>query len=314
MKADSASHTAAAVAAARGLGARLPPETRLAPDPYGLAFAYPRIGKALSAGPLAHALLWAAPLRRWILYMQVRTRVLDDALRAFAAAGGEQLVLLGAGYDCRAHRLALELPGVQVLEVDHPATSRRKRKVLARVASELRTSRASELWTHPGVRYLAWDFEAQPMAELPSALRAAGLRAGAPTLTIWEGVTMYLTEPAIAATLAAVRDYSGAGSLLAFTYFDRGHVQGRGPLPSRLARAAVARLGEPWRWGWLPSELPGYLARHGLALREDQSMPQAAARLLPARWARELEEPEHLHRQLLGYERIALAAIGQESR
>lgn len=307
MKADSASHTAAAVAAARGLGARLPPEAQLAPDPYGLAFSYPRLGKALSTGPLAHALLWAAPLRRWILYMQVRTRVLDDALRAFAAAGGEQLVLLGAGYDCRAHRLALELPGVQVLEVDHPATARRKRKVLARVTSERRTS---ELWSHPGVRYLAWDFEAQPMAELPSALRAAGLRTGAPTLTIWEGVTMYLSEPAIAATLGAVRDYSGAGSRLAFTYFDRGHVEGRGPLPSRLARAAVAQLGEPWRWGWRPSELSGYLAQHGLALREDQSMPEAAARLLPGRWARELEEPAHPHRQLLGYERVALATIG----
>lgn len=306
MKAESASHTAAAVAAARALGARLPPEAQLAPDPYGLAFAYPQLAGALAFGPLASALLWAAPLRRWVLYMQVRTRVLDDALRAFAAAGGQQVVLLGAGYDCRAHRLALELPGVRVLEVDHPATSRRKRKVLGRMTSEPRTS---DLWAHPGVQYLAWDFERQPMFELPGALSAAGLRADAPTFTIWEGVTMYLTEAAIAATLAAVRGYSGGGSQLAFTYFDRGHVEGRGPLPSRLARAAVARLGEPWRWGWRPSELPGYLAQHGLALRDDQSMPQAAARLLPARWARELEEPAHPDRQLLGYERVALAAI-----
>jgi hypothetical protein len=37
-----------------------------------------------------------APLRSWVLYMQVRTRVLDDALAAFVADGGRQGVLLGA--------------------------------------------------------------------------------------------------------------------------------------------------------------------------------------------------------------------------
>ena len=39
---------------------------------------------------------------RVVLYMQVRTRVLDDALLAFVRGGGAQIVLLGAGFDCRA--------------------------------------------------------------------------------------------------------------------------------------------------------------------------------------------------------------------
>jgi O-methyltransferase involved in polyketide biosynthesis len=53
--------------------------------------------------------------------MQVRTRLLDDAVRNFIDAGGRQLVLLGAGFDCRALRMP-ELDCAQVFEVDHPAT------------------------------------------------------------------------------------------------------------------------------------------------------------------------------------------------
>src|SRR5262245_44315981 len=109
MRDGTPSRTAAWVAAARGLGRLLPPDVRLADDPYGTAFvASPRLARfvvrAQEAGPR-----WLATvpgLREWILYMQVRTRVLDDAVRAFVAGGGRQVVILGAGNDCRALRLA----------------------------------------------------------------------------------------------------------------------------------------------------------------------------------------------------------------
>ena len=46
-----------------------------------------------------------------------RTAFIDDAVRTAIAAGIDQVVILGAGFDCRAHRLP-ELSRVDVFEVD----------------------------------------------------------------------------------------------------------------------------------------------------------------------------------------------------
>ncbi len=131
MRDESPSRTAAWVAAARGMAELLPPEARLVDDPYGLAFANLH-EQALRMRALAKA----RPVQSWILYMQVRTRVIDDALRAWVAGGGRQVVMLGAGYDCRALRLP-ELR-VQVREraairiVDEPRLGRQQRAHAAR--------------------------------------------------------------------------------------------------------------------------------------------------------------------------------------
>jgi len=247
----------------------LPDSTRLADDPYGAAFSSPSLQRALERSRGRLRPLTAFPgLREWILYMQVRTRVIDDALRAFVASGGRQLVVLGAGYDCRALRMP-ELHATRVFEVDHPATQRHKRDVLARIDT-----------TSPS-RYVTWHFEERPMRELPGALAEAGHDHEAPTFTIWEGVTMYLTEPAIDASLRAIVAWSAPQSQLAMTYFAR-NVLSEPSLATRAVQAIVSRVGEPWRFGWAPAELPGYLAARGLELLRDISLADAAHQLLPA--------------------------------
>jgi methyltransferase (TIGR00027 family) len=273
MKADTPSRTAAWVALARGMASMLPPAARLADDPYGSSFE--------DAGPRQrlHSVLVRAgiPIERlpgvtpWILYMQVRTRVIDDAVRAFAAGGGRQLVLLGAGYDCRALRLP-ELADARVLEIDHPATQGRKREVLDNLGV---ASRA---------RYIPWDFEARALAELPGALADAGLDLRAPVLTIWEGVTMYLTPAAIDASLRALHAWSAPGSQLAMTYFSTGRLTTMS-WRTRVVRAVVARVGEPFRFTWEPAELPRYLADRGFSLVRDVATSEAARELLPAEFA-----------------------------
>src|SRR5215468_8449468 len=180
MRDDAPSRTALGVAAARGMGRLLPEEARLADDPYGLAFSSPRVTRlferARGTWPERAAAIARVPgLSTWIAYMQVRTRLIDDHVRAFAAGGGRQVVVLGAGYDCRALRLP-ELAGARVFEVDHPATQGHKRGVLDRLAAR------------SPAHYLAWDFETHPMDDLPGALADAGHDPVAPTLTIWEGV------------------------------------------------------------------------------------------------------------------------------
>ena len=286
MRAGTPSRTAAWVAAARGMASQLPPEARLAEDPYGTAFedgARPRLQKLLDrAGIAVHKFPFVTP---WILYMQVRTRVIDDAVRAFVASGGRQLVLLGAGYDTRALRMP-ELADTYVFEIDHPATQAHKRTVLDRLGADSPS------------RYIVWDFEARALDELPGALADAGHDRAAATLTIWEGVTMYLTESAIDASLRAIRAWSAPStSRLAMSYFARARLD-RPSLPSRVIQAIVSRVGEPWKWGWQPDALPGYLGARGWGLDDDSTMTDSARALLPADLARRVSSPD---------QRIALA-------
>jgi methyltransferase (TIGR00027 family) len=303
MRDDAPSRTAAWVAAARQLGQVLPDDVRLVDDPFGAAFTSRWLSSLIeqaaaedgSQAPLDVALrrlrgpLAAMPgLQRWILYMQVRTRVIDDAIRAFVAEGGGQLVLLGAGYDCRALRMP-ELEGAHVLEVDHPATQDHKRLTLARIGAR------------SPARYVRWNFEERPMEDLPEALAEAGHDAARPTFTVWEGVTMYLSEPAIDASLRAIAAWSAPGSRLAMTYFARSRLA-RPSLATRALRAVVSRLGEPWRFGWEPDELPGYLAERGLELVEDVALSDAARMLLPPELAVHVYDPDR---------RVALAKSGE---
>jgi methyltransferase (TIGR00027 family) len=294
VKPETPSQTAAVVAAARALGRHLPRAARLMSDPYGLRFLYPALASMFAPGIASTALAvrWVAPLRRWILYMQVRTRVIDDILCDFVDGGGRQVVILGAGYDCRAHRFSARLAESTVFEVDHPATQRRKRKILEGEGED------------GNLRYVTWNFEAQPMSELPAALASAGLRPELRTLTIWEGVTMYLTEVAIEDTLAAMRTYSGAGSRLVLTYFDREMIEARHAIPS-IVKTFVAQVGEPWRWGWDPDELGGWMARRQLQLLRNVSMSQEAERLLPPQWAADVRDPDR-RLALISFERVAV--------
>lgn len=292
MRVDRPSQTAAWVAVTRGLAGHLPAAVRLVEDPYGAAFAGDGpVGRWLQA----QAARPSVPLARlpgasgWFLYMQVRTRVLDDLLRAFLSRGGRQVVLLGAGYDCR----ALRLGGARYVEVDHPATQARKQRVLARLGA-----------ASPAT-YLPWDFEAREVGALPEALAEVGIELAAPTFTIWEGVTMYLTEPAIDASLRAIARFGGAGSELAMTYFTRAALEA--PRPTRRMLAAlVGRVGEPWRWGWDPAELPGYLGARGLTLRQDVGLDEAATALLPAGAAARFAADRRV--ALAGRERIAASS------
>ncbi|MEP6860122.1 MAG: SAM-dependent methyltransferase [Deltaproteobacteria bacterium] len=275
MNDERASVTAAWVAAMRTGGALLPPEYRLADDPYGAALAGSRAIERLADTRLGRALATRRGLGTFIAYMQVRTRVLDDFAREIAKKPGAQLVVLGAGYDCRAIRLP-ELAHVPVFEVDHPATQRRKQRVLGRMGV-----------TSPA-HYVTWDFEARPLAELPEQLARAGLDRSAPVLTIWEGVTMYLTEGAIDASLRAIRAWSGPGSQLAMTYFERTRIAHPSPI-LKLMRATVKQLGEPFIWGWQADEVAPYLAPRGWRVIENRSLDDAANELWPPALARNVQ-------------------------
>jgi methyltransferase (TIGR00027 family) len=268
---DSPSLTAALVAASRGLGVFLPQHLRLVDDPYGLRFAG-RLRGMRERRPLERGLRLASRawmrgwLRAFVVYMQLRTRVIDDDVRAFTASGGRQLVLLGAGFDSRAWRLGA-LAGVAVFEVDHPATQAKKRALMQRDTPT------------GNVAYVPWDFERDALDRLHSRLGLDGHDARIPTMTILEGVLPYLTAEATASTFRGIAGYSARGSPLAFTYMERALIEG----DKRSSERRVLRLlGEPFRFGFDPASLPRWLEDHGFVLERDESAAALASRLLGA--------------------------------
>jgi methyltransferase (TIGR00027 family) len=279
MKHDRPSWTAQWVAGARALGAVLPDEAQLIDDPFGARILPRPIASLLGLArrerrvrPLLRMAL--RPLWSPIVYMQVRSRLIDDEIERFVDGGGRQLVVLGAGFDARALRLGERLGETRVFEVDHPATQRLKR----------------ERFGDGRVVFVAWDFERDPMAELPARLEALGHDRRRPTLTVWEGVTMYLTEPAIATTAAAVHAFSAPSSRLVVSYFDRAEFA-HPSLIARMAAVMARRAGEPFRFGWHPPELPSWWQSHGFTIVADHEVRDAARRLLPPAYAQRLTMP-----------------------
>lgn len=263
-----ASFTAALIAVSRSLGRVLPEDARLIHDPFGERFATPLLRV------VARCAHWLRPLiEGTIVTVQVRTRLLDEALIGFVEQGGTQVLLLGAGFDARAARFASALADARVFEVDQPPTQAKKRALLPDA---------------PAVRYLPWDFETQSVAELPAALAALGHDPARPTLTLWEGVTMYLSAEAVDATVGAVRALSAPGSRFVLTYLERAALE-RPSAAHRFVSRLVRGAGEPLRFGFAPPELPAWMAARGFTLEHDVSFKDAAAVLLPARYAALLE-------------------------
>ena len=251
-----ASRTAQYVALYRALETverRRPP---LFQDPYAIRFLSPGLGRAVRAAqrPAIHSLIaryadHRAPGARTSAIG--RTKIIDDVLRSSVAAGVGQVVILGAGFDCRAHRLP-ELAGVSVFEVDRPDTQAEKRARLSGARED--------------VYYVAVDFLRESVAE---RLGDAGWAAEAPTCFVWEGVTNYLTAAAVEEMLAWIGGTASGGTLV-FTYIHGGLLDGSVHFAggSRIMQN-VRTLGEPWTFGLRPSEVGPLLERFGLTLRED---------------------------------------------
>jgi methyltransferase (TIGR00027 family) len=181
--------------------------------------------------------------------MALRTAAIDHALRSAIASGATQLVILGAGYDGRAWRMA-ELAGVRVFEVDYPATQKEKRKRVAELPPPIGI-----------VSFVSIDFERD---SLSTVLEQAGHDAAASTCWIWEGVVMYLTRDAMRATLASIAERSAPGSTLIVNYHT---VQG-----GFIRRLILRLIGEPQISAWTPEEMAAELEAVGFVVREDSGM------------------------------------------
>lgn len=168
------------------------------------------------------------------IYMAVRTAFLDDAVREAIAGGIDQVVILGAGFDTRAARLANGRS--RFFEVDQPSTQRAK----------LERLRAIERYPIDAATYVSCDFEREDFLD---RLGACGFDRARPAIFLWEGVVYYLTEGAVRATLSRIASCHPASRLF-FDYVGKRFVEGQVKDASDIrARDLVAEMGEPLRFG-----------------------------------------------------------------
>ena len=189
------------------------------------------------AGPegFADAAKYAVGYPHAELYVGLRTAFFDKETQRFLARGFEQVVLLGAGLDTRAARLSQQ--GVRFFEVDHPTTQADK------------LSRLANLPGYPvqNATYVPCDFAINDFVE---RLEANGFRTNAPAFLLWEGVTLYLDERAVRATLRRVAERLDPRSVILFDHLGKKMGAGNVRDPSSIAaRDGVANMGEPLLFG-----------------------------------------------------------------
>lgn len=194
--------TAAAIARLRAAENELPAGERLFEDPLARLF----VGGA--AATEATERLLTVPFFRE--HVRLRTRFIDDCVRASLADGIAQIVVLGAGFDCRALRMPeIAAAGALVLEVDLGAQLETKRAVLAEAGVAL-----------PGFLRLVPCDVAAPDYEtgLSADLARAGFHRDRPALHLCEGVLGYLDAAEIDRSLRWMARSGGAGSRAVFNY------------------------------------------------------------------------------------------------
>jgi methyltransferase (TIGR00027 family) len=238
---------------------------RLFTDPFAIHFLRPSLRRtaALCRVPLfAIAVAWYSDYRAPGARTSAiaRTRLIDDVVSQALADGLRQVVILGAGFDCRLYRLP-GIDSVSAFEVDHHATLAAK---LSRLRSVIPDSADK-------VRFVEIDFDQQSLGD---ALERKGFHRDQPAVFVWEGVTNYLGADAVDSVLRYVASCA-AGTRLAFTYVHRGALDGSEAFPDAAKIVSnVAELGEPWTLGFLPEELPSYLRERGLQLDRDDGARQ----------------------------------------
>lgn len=259
--------TAQGVAKQRLIETLATPDKRIINDPYAYRF-------VIGAGIIK---LIGHRLSVWLTqkfapgfheHLISRTRFIDDLIEKSAADGAEQYVILGAGYDLRAHRLKLP-PALKIFEVDQPEVQIRKRSKLPK-----------NLPNSENVTYVSVDFNQQALKE---QLLNAGFDQNKPAIFTLEGVSQYITKEAVTSTLEELAELTQRTTAVFFiSYVDKllnEHPEacfGKGyPHAAKKAetiKKLSARVGEPWISFYSAEDIEGLLSQYGFSILENKTL------------------------------------------
>src|SRR5215475_1387754 len=129
------SRTSILTAAARAFGSREPDVSVRNPDRMADRLIGPAELALIAEHPVSQALsrdfqdaIYDPDVFGFAWLMLVRTRFIDELMERAIRSGARQLVILGAGFDMRAHRFNELLQDTAIFEIDYGATQEYKRR------------------------------------------------------------------------------------------------------------------------------------------------------------------------------------------
>jgi len=256
MKQNQSSQSAAGVAFFRACEAQKPEAERICYDPYARAFVS---GFLLDLNKLVNLPdLYERISPGSTSFIFVRERYIDDILKANLSDGLEQVVILGAGFDTRAYRIA-GIEKTRVFEIDYPATQEVKLKGLKKVVDPLPDH----------VTFLPVDFNTQT---LDDRLKNSAYNERAKTLFIWQGVTYFLTAEGVDSTLAFIANHSGPGSAVIFDYFYNEILHDPSRKDIQAMRKTAQKFGEDYLFGIDRGQVEPFLTHRGFRDVRDMTL------------------------------------------
>ncbi|HUQ27915.1 MAG TPA: class I SAM-dependent methyltransferase [Usitatibacter sp.] len=219
-----------------------------------------------SASPLRLALVRGVshPLLRWLplvaerltvpglmRHFMARKRWIEAALCESLQRGASIVVVVGAGFDTLALRLAPRFPAVRFIEIDHPATQAIKRRAIEAPAA-------------PGNLHLvAADLSRQDISSVLATIAAYDTNAGA--VFVIEGLLMYLTAEQVRTLFASIRRAHRGPLRIIFTVMEP-TPDGRSAFhnATSLTRWLLGRWSEPFRSALARSDAAAFVAPMGL--------------------------------------------------
>jgi methyltransferase (TIGR00027 family) len=255
------SRTSILTAAARAFGSREPDASVRNPDWVADRLISPAELALIAEHPISKALdrnfeeaIYDPDIFGFAWLMLVRTRFIDERMERAIRSGATQLVILGAGFDTRAHRFRELLKDTTVIEIDYGATQEYKKR---RVEEALGGAPANLV-------YAPIDFAGESLGEV---LRGAGFQPGRKTYYICEGLSMYVPEEGMKETLRSIAVESAPGSALLMEYLNQGGLELLRKYPTGMIKNAFD-WGEPFVFGVPDGQDREFFLQAGLELGE----------------------------------------------
>lgn len=171
------------------------------------AWFHDELAQHVLAAAAANAVAEPALSRGLVRWVAVRTRFLDELVERAVADGVRQVVIVGAGLDARAFRLALPRD-LTVFEIDHAEVISFKQQLLEEL----------ELISTCRRRVVVADLVTDDWLQL---LTDTGWAASQPTVWVAEGLLVYLNHDERTQLLTQLSSASAMGSVLGATLSTR---------------------------------------------------------------------------------------------
>jgi methyltransferase (TIGR00027 family) len=189
-------------------------------------------------------------------YVIARTRYFDEAFVAALSQGFDEIVIFGAGFDSRAIRFGDLNKGTTVFELDAPMTQQEK----------LKAYESKKITVPKGLVYVSIDFNKE---KLEDKINQAGFVTGKKTLSMLEGVTMYLSKDAVEGTLRFISESSGEGSMIVFDHIYGGVLRGENKYYGEKGMyERLAKAGEEWTFALEEDEAEPFLGKFGFTVKD----------------------------------------------